>query len=280
MRSTQLVALALVATVATALLPALPVLGQTPPVEVPRLADGTPDLNGIWQALNTANYDILDHPASPGPFPELLGAVGAVPAGRGIVDGNELPYREWALEQKRVNFDTRLSVDPLDLTVGDPEAKCFMPGVPRANYMPFPFQIIQGIGNVLIAYEFAHASRIVHMTDVGESPVDTWMGHSRGHWDGDTLVVDVTSQVADTWFDRAGNFHSADMRVTERWTRTGTDHLHYEATIDDPEVFTRPWTMRFPLYRRIEADAAIHEFRCVEFAEPFILGTLSNPPVK
>ena len=280
MRSTQLVALALMATVATALLPALPVLGQTPPVEVPRLADGTPDLNGIWQALNTANYDILDHPASPGPFPELLGAIGAVPAGRGIVDGNELPYQEWALQQKQVNFETRLSADPLDLTVADPEAKCFMPGVPRANYMPFPLQIIQGTDKVLIAYEFAHASRIVHMTDVGESPVDTWMGHSRGRWDGDTLVVDVTSQVADTWFDRAGNFHSADMRITERWTRTGIDHIHYEATIDDPEVFTRPWTMRFPLYRRVEADAAIHEFRCVEFAEPFILGTLSNPPVK
>ena len=280
MRSTQLVALAAVATVAIALLLALPLLGQTPPVEVPRLADGTPDLNGIWQALNTANYDILDHPASPGPFPQLLGAVGAVPAGRGIVEGNELPYQEWALEQKRVNFETRLSADPLDLTVGDPEAKCFMPGVPRANYMPYPFQIIQGTDKVLIAYEFAHASRIVHMTDVGDSPVDTWMGHSRGRWDGDTLVVDVTSNVADTWFDRVGNFHSADMRVTERWTSTGADHMHYEATIDDPEVFTRPWTMRFPLYRRIEPDAAIHEFRCVEFAEPFILGTLSNPPVK
>lgn len=280
MRSTQLFALAAAATVPIAFLLALPAPGQTPPAELPRLADGTPDLNGIWQALSTANYDILDHPASAGPFPELLGAVGAVPAGRGIVDGNELPYREWALEQKRVNFDTRLSADPLDLTVGDPEAKCFMPGVPRANYMPFPFQIIQGIDKVLVAYEFAHASRIVHMTDVGESPVDTWMGHSRGRWDGDTLVVDVTSQVADTWFDRAGNFHSADMRVTERWTRTGIDHIQYEATIEDPGVFTRPWTMRFPLYRRVESDAAIHEFRCVEFAEPFILGTLSNPPIK
>ena len=244
------------------------------------MADGTPDLNGIWQALNTANYDILDHPAGPGPFPHLLGASGAVPAGHGIVEGKELPYQPWALEEKQRNFETRMTVDPFDLTLGDPEAKCFMPGVPRANYMPYPFQIVQGTDKILIAYEFDQASRVVHLTDVGESPVDSWMGHSRGQWDGDTLVVDVTSNIADTWFDRVGNFHGGQMRVTERWTRTGPDHLRYEATIDDPEVFTRPWSMSFPLYRRVEEGAEINEFRCVEFAEPYLLGTLSNPPLK
>ena len=276
----QLLVLAATAVVVIALHPAPALLAQAQTFEVPRLPDGAPDLNGIWQTLNTSNYDILAHPARPGPFPQLLGAIGAVPAGHGIVEGNELPYQPWALEHKQSNFDTRLHADPHDLTIGDPEAKCFMPGVPRANYMPFPFQIVQGTDQILIAYEFAHASRIIHMTDVGESPTNTWMGHSRGRWDGDVLVVDVTSNIADTWFDRVGNFHSEQMRVTERWTRTGPDHIYYEATIDDPEVFTRPWTMRFTLYRRIEDNAEINEFRCVEFAEPFILGTLSNPPLK
>ena len=272
----------LVAFVAVALVLriASPIVSQTPAYEMPRMEDGTPDLNGVWQVLNSANYDILGHPAGPGPMPQLLGAVGAVPAGHGIVEGNELPYRPEALEHKQRNFDTQLTVDPFDLTVGDPEAKCFMPGVPRANYMPYPFQIIQGTDTILIAYEFDYASRIVHMTDVGESPVDNWMGHSRGHWDGDTLVIDVTNNLANTWFDRSGNFHGGEMRVTERWTRISPEHLQYEATIDDPEVFTRPWTMSFPLYRRINEDAELNEFRCVEFAEPYILGTLSKPPLK
>ena len=257
-----------------------PLAGQPSAPAVPRLEDGTPDLNGVWQVFNTANHDILDHPAGPGPLPHLLGAASAVPAGRGIVEGGELPYQPWALEQRQRNLETRLMVDPTDLTIGDPEAKCFMPGVPRANYMPYPLQIVQGVDAILIAYEFDYASRIVHMTDVGESPVEHWMGHSRGTWEGDTLVVDVTANIANTWFDRSGNFHSDQMTVTERWTRVGPDHLQYEATIDDPEVFTRPWTMSFPLYRRIGDDAEINEFRCVEFAEPYILGSLSNPPLK
>ena len=251
MRTLFLVLVA-VPVIAIALHTAPPIVGQTA-VEVPDMADRTRDLSGIWQAVNTANHNILDHSASPGPFPHLLGAIGAVPAGRGIVEGKELPYQPWALEQRRRNFETRMTVDPLDLTVGDPEAKCFMPGVPRANYMPYPFQIIQGTDKILIAYEFDQASRVVHLTDVGESPVDSWMGHSRGRWDGDTLVVDVTNNIADTWFDRVGNFHSGQMRVTERWTRTGPDHLRYEATIDDPEVCSQPWSMSFPLYRRLAA---------------------------
>ena len=268
-----------VVSIITMIIVAQPMIGQVSS-ETPRTVDGKPDLNGIWQSLNTANYDIQDHEANPGPFPHLLGAIGAVPAGHGIVDGDALPYQPWALEQKQKNFESRMIVDPNDFTIGDPEAKCFMPGVPRANYMPFPFQIIQSQDEILIAYEFDHTSRIVYMTEVGESPVDNWMGHSRGHWDGDTLVVDVTSNIGDTWFDRSGNFHSGQMHVTERWTRTGLDHINYEATIDDPEVFTEPWTMSFPLYRRVEENVEINEFRCVEFAEPFLLGTLSNPPLK
>ena len=161
---TKLLALVAIAVVAIALRTAPPIVGQAPAFEVPRMADGTPDLSGIWQALNTANYNILAHPASAGPLPHLLGAVGAVPAGQGVVEGNELPYQPGALERAQRNFETQLTVDPFDLTVGDPEAKCFMPGVPRANYMPYPFQIIQGTDKILIAYEFDHASRVVHMT--------------------------------------------------------------------------------------------------------------------
>jgi hypothetical protein len=274
------VAIAAIAAVVVLTLTLRPTASDAQGFEVPRTADGKPDLNGIWQAVNAANFDIQDHPASAGPFPVMLGASGAVPAGVGIVEGNEIPYTPAALEQKKANYETRMQVDPFDLKIGDPEAKCYMPGVPRANYMPFPFQIVQGTDKILIAYEFDYASRVVYMTDVGESPVDTWMGHSLGHWDGDTLVIDVSANMAETWFDRVGNFHSGQMKVTERWTRTSPDHLHYEATIDDPEVFTRTWKMSFPLYRRIEPNAEINEFRCVEFAEPFLLGTLSQPPLK
>jgi hypothetical protein len=155
-----------------------------------------------------------------------------------------------------------------------------MPGVPRATYMPFPFQIVQTPGDILIAYEFADASRVVYMNSTEESPVDSWMGWSRGRWDGETLVVDVTAFNDQTWFDSAGNFHSEALHVVERYTRTSPDHLLYEATIEDPKVFTRPWKIRLPLYRRIEANAQLNEFKCVEFVEELMYGHLRKGKVK
>jgi len=231
----------------------------------PRGADGHADLNGIWQAMNTANWDIQDHAARQGPV-TALGAAFSVPGGAGVVEGNDLPYQAWAAQKKKENAANWLTLDP--------EVKCYMPGVPRATYMPHPFQIVQSANTILISYEFASASRIVHMKDVGAAPLDSWMGWSRGRWEGDTLVVDVTGLNDQTWFDRSGNFHSEALHVVERYTRVGPDQLLYEATIEDPKVFTRAWKMSMPLYRRVEKNAQLFEYKCVEFVEELMYGNL------
>ena len=242
------------------------VAGQAVGSDLPRTADGRPDLNGLWQALGTANWDLEDHEPRPSPV-VALGARGAIPAGASVVVDGPIPYKPWAAEKKKENLENWLTRDPT--------IKCFIPGVPRATYMPFPFQIVQGSGSdILIAYEFADASRVVYMNSDKESPAETWMGWSRGHWEGDTLVVDVTSFNDQTWFDSAGNFHSSALHVVERYRLTSPNHLLYEATIEDPEVFTRPWTIRMPLYRRIEDNARLHEFKCIEFAEEVMYGHL------
>ncbi len=241
------------------------------PYRAPRTPDGKPNLNGIWEALNTANWDIQGHAARAGQVVEL-GAVGAVPAGLGVVQGDEIPYLPAAAAKKKENFENRLTADP--------EIKCYLPGVPRATYMPYPFQIVQTPKYILIAYEFAGASRTIYMDNPPSSPFDTWMGHSVGHWEGDTLVVDVTSFNDQTWFDRAGNFHSDALHVVERYTPISPDALTYEATIEDPKVFSRPWKMSMPVYRRLEKNAQLLEFKCVEFAEELMYGHLRKQPSK
>ena len=236
----------------------MPVLGQAQAYKSPRTADGKPDLNGIWEALNTANWDIQDHAARAGPV-VALGAAFSVPAGRGVVEGNEIPYLPAAAAKKKENIEKWLTADP--------EIKCYMPGVPRATYMPYPFQIFQTPQYILMAYEFAGASRTIYMNSKQKSPGDTWMGWSVGHWDGDTLVVDVTSFNDQTWFDRAGNFHSDALHVTERYTLAGPDHILYEATIEDPKVFTRPWKISMPLYRRVDKNLRLLEYECVFYLQ-------------
>jgi hypothetical protein len=246
---------------------------QAPPVPgLTRMADGRPNLNGIWQANNSANWDIQAHQARQGPV-VALGAAFSAPGGFGIVQGNDIPYRPEALARKRENAAHWMTADP--------EIKCYLPGIPRATYMPFPFQIVQssGLTDILIAYEFASASRIIRMTAKEESPSDTWMGWSRGHWEKDTLVVDVTSFNDQTWFDRAGNYHSDALHVVERYTPITRDALRYEATIEDPKVFTRPWQISMPLYRRLEDKAQLVEFKCVEFVEELLYGQLRRHPV-
>jgi hypothetical protein len=234
-------------------------------------ADGKPNLNGIWQVLNTANWDIQEHAAQPGQV-VALGAVGAIPAGLGVVEGDEIPYLPAAAAQKKENFENRLTADP--------ELKCYLPGVPRATYMPYPFQIVQTPKSILIAYEYAGATRAIAMDKAPPNPADSWMGHSVGRWEGDTLVVDVTSLNDQTWFDRAGNFHSDALHVVERYTPIGRDALAYEATIDDPKVFSRPWKISMPLYRRLEKNAQLMEFKCVEFVEELMYGHLRKRPSK
>ena len=239
--------------------------------KAPRTADGKPNLNGIWQTLNTANWDLQEHAARSGPV-VALGAAGAVPAGLSVVEGGEIPYLPAAAAQKKENFENRLTADP--------EVKCYLPGVPRATYMPYPFQIVQTPQNVLIAYEYAGATRTIYMDKVPPNPVDSWMGHSVGHWEGDTLVVDVTRLNDQTWFDRAGNFHSDALHVVERYTPLSPDALTYDVTIEDPKVFSRPWKMSMPLYRRLDKNAQLMEFKCVEFVEELMYGQLRKQPSK
>lgn len=254
------------------LLLALPALSQENAFKPPRTADGKPNLNGIWQVLDTSiNWDIQGHAAMAGPVP-ALGAEFSVPAGLGVVEGGQIPYLPAALDQKKRNFAKRLT--------DDPEIKCYMPGVPRATYMPYPFQIFENAKYVTIVYEYANAVRNVYMGNPGESPADSWMGWSIGHWEGDTLVVDVTSLNDQTWFDRAGDFHSDALHVVERYTLRSPDILNYEATIEDPKVFARPWKISFPLYRHVEKNAQLLEYKCVPFAEEALYGPLRKHPIK
>jgi hypothetical protein len=272
--------LAVVAALLTAVQTASAQQAQT--YRAPRLP-GTqnPDLNGIWQTLDSANWDIEPHPAAPSPIPATLGAIGAEPGGIGVVEGGKIPYQPWALEKKKENFAKRFT-RPIDRetneTTGDPEAKCYLPGVPRATYIGLPFRIVQTANQVLISYEFASAARIVYMDRKPNIAADAWMGWSVGRWEGDTLVVDVTNQIDRTWFDRAGNFHSDALHVVERYTPITPYHIMYEATIEDPKVFTRPWKMSMPLYRHMEKNAQLLEYKCVEFAEEFIYGHLVDKP--
>jgi hypothetical protein len=228
---------------------------QAPPASggaIPRGADGKPDLSGVWQVLNSAAWDIQDHPNQvyPGLHPRY-----GVPAGRGVVEGNEIPYQPWAAAKKKEHFEGRAKLDP--------EAQCYLPGIPRVTYMGHPFQIVQTPRRVTMLYEYVHAYRNIPInSEHPKGPLEFWMGDSRGRWEGDTFVVDVVHFGPDNWLDRAGNFHSEALHVVERYTLTSRDHIQYEVTLEDPKVFTRPWKMSMPLYRRMEAFPQLLEFEC------------------
>ena len=241
--------------------------------DVPRTSwDDRPDLNGVWQTMSSANWNLEDHLAAAG-HPDL-GAIGAQPPGQGVVVGGEIPYTAEARRLRDENFANRIG--------NDPEAKCFLPGVPRANYMPYPFQIIQGDRKILMIYGFAEANRTIHMDkeDPEPPPLDSWMGRSHGRWEGDTLVVDAEGFTGEQWFDRAGNFASSGLRVTERYTPMGPNVIRYEARLEDPNTFTRPWEMGLLLYRRLEENARVLEFKCVEFSEDLLYGHLRREPTR
>jgi hypothetical protein len=268
----------------TALVAVPSLFAQAEGFEPPRLAGGKPDFNGIWQVINTANYDLEPHMARPamqlregphGPLPAAevlyLGAVGSVPGGMGVVVGGKIPYKPEALEKKKENQANWLTRDP--------EVKCYLPGVPRATYMPFPFQIFQNDHSVFIAYEYAGAVREIYMEDPGPAQIDSWMGQSYGKWDGDTLVVEVSGLLDQSWFDRSGNWHSDKLKVTERYKMMTENHIQYTATIEDPEVFTEPWTIEMPIYRRMEPNARLMDFRCVEFVEELLYGEYRRHPL-
>jgi hypothetical protein len=250
----------------------------------PARVNGKPNLSGIWQANNEANWDLQAHAALPGmvtqqgvyPYayarvpaaPVLaLGAVGGVPGSLGVVQGDgQIPYKPEALAMKKENADHWIDRDP--------EIKCYLPGLPRAMYMPYPFEITQGTNKIHFAYEFTSTARTVHLDKVDGPPDDTWMGHSVGRWDGDVLVTDVTNFNDRTWFDRAGNFHSDALKLQERFTLLSPEVIRYEVTIEDPKVFTRPWRIAMPIYRRMEPNMQLIEYRCIEFVEEFMYGSL------
>jgi hypothetical protein len=251
---------------------------------VVRTPDGKPDFSGIWQANNEANWDLQAHDARSGAVTQqgvypyeyarvpaapvlALGAAGGVPASLGVVEGDgQIPYTAEAAATRKENGEHWIDRDP--------ELKCYLPGIPRAMYMPYPFQIVQGTTKINMAFAFTSTARTVHLDKVEEPPDDTYMGHSLGRWEGDTLVVDVTRFNGKNWFDRAGNFHSDALHLVERFTPIGRDAIHYEVTIEDPKVFTRPWKISMPLYRRLESNMELLEYRCIEFVEEFLYGNL------
>lgn len=242
------------------------------PHRIPRMPDGKPNFTGLWQSMTTADWDIQDHIAEAGPFYQL-GAIGSVPPGYGIVEGNEIPYKPEAMAQKKKNLLNRWTMDPV--------IKCYMPGIPRANYMPYPFQIVQSQKDIAVAYQFATSNRVINVGTKRQASVDTWMGTSNGHWEGNTLVVDVVGFNDGTWFDRAGNYHSDALHVTERFSypdEYSPNVINYEATIEDKNVFTRPWKISFPLYRHLEKNGGLGEFKCVEFTEELLYGHLRKQP--
>lgn len=248
-----------------------------------------PNFSGIWQANNEAHWDLEAHEARAGMVMQAgayplsytrlpaapvvaLGAAGGVPGSLGVVQGDgQLPYKPDALAVKQENAQHWIDRDP--------ELKCYLPGIPRAMYMPYPFEITQSTNKIHMGFAFANAARTIHLDKVEEPPAEGWMGHSVGKWEGDTLVVNVSSFNDKSWFDRAGNFHSDALRVVERFTLRTPDVINYEATIDDPNVFTRPWRIAMPLYRRMEPNMQILEYRCAEFVEEFMLGHVRKQPL-
>lgn len=239
--------------------------------EVPRMPDGKPDLSGVWQSIGTAHWDLEPHVAG---YPVIaeLGAQIAIPPGQGVVEGGEIPYLPEALEERDRRFENRAEEDP--------ETNCYLGGVPRSTYMPYPFQIFQNERDVAIAYQYATGFRRIFVDEHNEAPLDTWMGWSNGHWEGDTFVVDVSALNGLTWLDRAGNYFSENAHVVERYTPMGPNHIQYEATIADPTVFSRPWTISLPLYRIVDEDYRMLEFKCEPFAEEKLYGHLRKPGTK
>jgi hypothetical protein len=262
-----------------------PTSQDTGPVRI----DGRPNLSGIWQANNEANWDLQAHEAragavmQPGAYPYEFaqvpaapslpfGAAGGVPGSLGVVaaDG-QIPYTPEALARKKDNAAHWLDRDT--------ELKCQLPGVPRAMYMPYPFQIVQSTNEIHIFFAFSNAARIIHLNDVDPLPVPQRMGHSVGRWEGDTLVVEVTDLTEQPWFDRAGNFHSDAVRMVERYSLLTPDAIQYEVTVEDPSVFTRPWKISMPIYRRLEPNMQVLHYRCTPFVEEYLFGHLRKKPL-
>jgi hypothetical protein len=235
--------------------------------ELPRL-QGKPNLNGIWQAMNSANWNLEAHSARKIDSAWSFGALLSIPAGKSVVVEGNIPYLPQALqtrEQSRREWPK-----------SDPETSCYLPGIPRATYMPYPFQILQGDRDILMAYSYATANRTIYMNKHDKPPVDSWMGQSNGHWEKDTLVVITTGFNGRAHLDRAGNFFSEALKVTERFSLQNPNVIRYEATLEDPQTYSAPWTIRMPLYKHVEDDAELLPHQCIPFAEELLYKDLEK----
>jgi hypothetical protein len=213
----------------------------TPAYKPPKTADGQPDLQGIWQVRNTANWDIQSH-----------GSGYRIPSGLGVVEGETIPYQPWAAEKKQQNFKNRLTDDPVE--------KCYSAGAPRTMYLPYPVQILQTPDAVVMVSSYVHTWRwIPTVATPRYEGYEAWMGDPRGRWEGDTLVVESIGFNGQTWLDHSGNFHSDALKLTERFTRTAPDAIGYEVTVDDAKVFTRPWKMRMTMYLRTDLPRVLED---------------------
>ena len=273
--------IATIAAIALIVFAATRLMGQSSGGQLPRI-DGKPNLSGIWQAMNTAHWDLEAQGGGPAPKQAFeMGAVGAIPPGLGVVVGGRIPYKPEMLAKREENRKVWPTLDP--------EVRCYLPGIPRATYLPYPFQIFQNQDRIVFTYQYSYARRIVNMGAPIEAPIDTWMGWQNGRWDGNTLVIENTAFIdppilrpnepaIGSWLDRTGNFHSSALKVTERFTPIDATHLDYEATLEDPNVYTQPWTIKMPLYKRMEPDAAILEFKCPEYVEELYWGPYRKQP--
>ncbi len=262
-----------------------PQAGVGAPGAAARTADGKPDFSGIWQSNNEAHWDLQAHEARPailtqeGVYPYeyarvaaapfvAMGAAAGVPGSLGVVDGDgEIPYKPETATIKKANGENWIDRDP--------ELKCYLPGIPRAMYMPYPFSITQGTQQIQMGFTFSNAARVIHMDPkTTEPPDDTYMGFSIGRWEGESLIVDTSKFNGRTWLDRAGNYNSDKLKLSEKFTLQTPDVIKYEVTIDDSDVYTKPWKISMPLYRRMEPNAQLLDYRCIEFAEEFMYGNL------
>jgi hypothetical protein len=239
-----------------------------PGADIPRLG-GKPNLNGIWQAMNSADWNLEAHSAQKIDPAWQFGALFAIPAGKSVVVGGKIPYLPDALKM-REQFQA-------GWPKSDPETLCYLPGIPRATYMPYPFQILQGDGDIMMVYSYATANRMIHMHKHEEPPVDTWMGRSEGHWEGNTLVVETHGFNGRAHLDRAGNYFSPALKVVERFTLQNPNVIRYEATLEDPQTYSAAWTIRMPLYKHVEENPELLEYKCVPFVEELLYKDLELP---
>ena len=232
----------------------------------PRTSDGQPDIQGFWvnRGRRLATYNIE---AMEGASETHTLITGVQSDSRSLivdpVDGR-IPYQPWARAQRTDVLNNHN--DPTKWEHVDPHTRCFLSGVPRVFYQG-QFQILQPPGYVVILQEWNHGSRIIPLDGrphIGND-ITLWMGDSRGRWEDNTLVVDVANKNDKTWLDLVGDFHSDAVRIDERFTFVGPDRIDYEARFDDPNVYTRPFTVALTLGRGVQGEE-VNSYELLESA--------------